>query len=56
LQEPICQFEFRNESGELITVADLAYEDRKIAIYCDGFAYHGNAEKLAGDSMKRNHL
>ncbi|MBI4663076.1 MAG: DUF559 domain-containing protein [Verrucomicrobia bacterium] len=56
LPDPICQREFRNEAGQLITVADFAYEDRKIAIYCDGFAYHGNAEKLAGDAMKRNHL
>jgi very-short-patch-repair endonuclease len=55
LPEPVKQREFR--SGEvLITVADFAYESEKIAIYCDGFAFHGTAEKLAADANKRNHL
>jgi hypothetical protein len=56
LPEPICQREFKGDAGQLITVADFVYEDLKIAIYCDGFAYHGTADKLAGDAMKRNHL
>jgi superfamily II DNA/RNA helicase/very-short-patch-repair endonuclease len=55
LPEPVKQHEFR--SGEvLITVADFAYELEKIAIYCDGFAFHGTPEKLAGDAQKRNYL
>src|SRR5262249_22386184 len=55
LPVPAKQREFR--SGDvLITVADFAYEDEKIAIYCDGFAFHGSAEKLAADAQKRNHL
>lgn len=53
---PTCQMEFRDRTGVLVTVADFVYEDRTIAIYCDGFAYHGTPEKLAGDAMKRNYL
>jgi very-short-patch-repair endonuclease len=30
--------------------------DEKIAIYCDGFAFHGKAETLAADAQKRNYL
>lgn len=55
LPEPVKQREF--SSGDvLITVADFAYETEKIAIYCDGFAFHGTAEKLAADANKRNYL
>lgn len=55
LPAPAKQREFR--SGDvLITVADFAYETEKIAIYCDGFAFHGTPEKLAADAHKRNHL
>ncbi|MBI5385591.1 MAG: DEAD/DEAH box helicase [Verrucomicrobia bacterium] len=55
LPEPTRQREFR--SGEvLITVADFAFENEKIAIYCDGFAYHSSPERLASDAQKRNHL
>jgi G:T-mismatch repair DNA endonuclease (very short patch repair protein) len=56
LPEPIAQHEIRGESGELLTIPDFAYPDRKIAIYCDGFAYHGNKETLESDSRKRNAL
>jgi len=56
LPEPIAQFEIRGESGELLTIPDFAYPDRKIAIYCDGFAYHGDKEALESDSRKRNTL
>jgi ATP-dependent helicase YprA (DUF1998 family) len=56
LPEPIAQHEIRGESGGLLTVLDFAYPDRKIAIYCDGFAYHGNKETLESDSRKRNTL
>jgi very-short-patch-repair endonuclease len=55
LPVPVKQREFR--SGDvLVTVADLAYEAEKIAIYCDGFAFHETPEKLAADAQKRNHL
>ena len=45
-----------NTDGTLITVADFAYEDAKIAIYCDGFAYHADKDKLASDAQKRNYV
>ena len=35
---------------------DFAYPDLHIAIYCDGFAYHGNVETLSADARKRNRL
>jgi very-short-patch-repair endonuclease len=55
LPAPVKQREFR--SGDvLITVADFAYEAEKIAIYCDGFAFHGMPENLAADAQKRNQL
>lgn len=56
LPRPICQREFRDSVGNLITIADFAYEDQRIAIYCDGYAFHGTADKLAGDAMKRNSI
>jgi ATP-dependent helicase YprA (DUF1998 family)/very-short-patch-repair endonuclease len=56
LPEPVAQFEIRTDSGGLLTIPDFAYPDRKIAIYCDGFAYHGNKEILESDARKRNAL
>jgi very-short-patch-repair endonuclease len=53
---PDAQYEIRNDSGALLTVPDFAYPDRKIVIYCDGFAYHGNIEALSHDARKRNAL
>ena len=44
------------KDGRILTVADFVYEDEKIAIYCDGFAYHGTKDKLASDAAKRNEL
>jgi ATP-dependent helicase YprA (DUF1998 family) len=56
LPEPIAQHSVRGDAGEVLTIPDFAYPDRKIAIYCDGFAYHGNKETLESDSRKRNTL
>lgn len=56
LPPPVAQFEFRNDDGTLLTIPDFAYPDRKIAIYCDGFAYHGDADTLGRDARKRNAL
>ncbi len=56
LSEPVPQYEVRDEGGGLITIPDFAYPDRRIAIYCDGFAYHGNRETLESDARKRNAL
>lgn len=39
-----------------MTVPDFAWEDAKLAVYCDGFGVHGNAEKLDLDAAKRNSL
>jgi len=55
LPEPAPQKKFEKD-GVTITIADFAYEEEKIAIYCDGFAYHAGKDKLASDAMKRNEL
>ncbi|HWR96936.1 MAG TPA: helicase-related protein [Candidatus Methanoperedens sp.] len=55
LPEPVAQREFK-DGPMLLTVADFAYEQEKIAIYCDGFAFHSSKEKLASDADKRNKL
>jgi len=53
---PAAQYEVRNADGSLLTVPDFAYPERKIAIYCDGFAFHGNVATLDEDARKRNRL
>ena len=55
LPPPTKQREFRS-NGRLVTVADFAYENEKIAIYCDAFAFHGDKDTLALDAQKRNEL
>ena len=52
---PTKQREFRS-GDRLVTIADFAYEDEKIAIYCDGFAFHSDKDTLALDAQKRNEL
>jgi type IV secretion system protein VirD4 len=44
------------DGGRLITVPDFAWEDAKLAVYCDGFATHGKVETLELDAGKRNLL
>ncbi|MBI4529878.1 MAG: DEAD/DEAH box helicase [Deltaproteobacteria bacterium] len=56
LPEPTPQYEITDENGRQLTIADFAYPDQRIAIYCDGFAYHGNRETLESDARKRNIL
>lgn len=56
LPPPRAQFEVRDDNGQLLTVPDFAYPERRIAIYCDGFAYHGNVDALSHDARKRNAL
>jgi DEAD/DEAH box helicase/Helicase conserved C-terminal domain/Domain of unknown function (DUF1998)/Protein of unknown function (DUF559) len=56
LPEPTPQFEIRKDDGSLLTIPDFAYPDRRIAIFCDGFAFHGNVETLSEDARKRNRL
>jgi len=50
------ELELRDDAGTLITVPDFAWEDTKIAVYCDGFAVHGNLPTLELDARKRNWL
>jgi len=42
--------------NDLLTVPDFAYPDAKIAIFCDGYAFHGDPNTLELDAKKRNHL
>jgi very-short-patch-repair endonuclease len=55
LPEPTKQKEIK-KGDILLTIPDFAYEAEKIAIFCDGFAYHGSKDMLASDSQKRNEL
>lgn len=56
LPEPLAQYSIFGDSGELLTIPDFAFLDRRIAVYCDGFAYHGDKETLESDARKRNAL
>lgn len=49
-------FEVRNDQGGLVTVPDFAWPDVHLAVYCDGFAVHGNIQTLEADAQKRNFL
>ncbi|ROR02912.1 DEAD/DEAH box helicase [Desulfosoma caldarium] len=53
---PEREHEVRDEQGRLVTVPDFAWPDVKLAVYCDGFAIHGNPETLELDARKRNFL
>lgn len=55
LPPPVPQYEIR-DGDRLITVPDFAYPDARIAVFCDGFAFHGNPETLELDAKKRNWL
>lgn len=44
------------QDGKLLTVADFAYSDKKIAIFCDGWRYHGEKGVVSSDAKKRNQL
>ncbi|MDH7513501.1 MAG: DEAD/DEAH box helicase [Clostridiales bacterium] len=50
------EFEIKDEEGRLVTVPDFAWPDARIAVFCDGFAVHGNRETLESDAQKRNYL
>ncbi len=49
-------YEVYSDEGVLITVPDFAWPDLKVAVFCDGYAYHGNPETLELDAKKRNFL
>jgi ATP-dependent helicase YprA (DUF1998 family)/RNA polymerase subunit RPABC4/transcription elongation factor Spt4 len=56
LPEPSRDLEIRTEDGVLVTVPDFAWSDVKVAVYCDGYAFHGDAATLELDAKKRNFL
>jgi len=49
-------FEIRDEAGVLVTVPDFAWPEARVAVYCDGYAYHGNRRALDLDARRRNWL
>jgi hypothetical protein len=55
LPDPAAQYEIR-DGERVVTVADFAYPAARIAVFCDGFAFHGNPETLELDARKRNWL
>ncbi len=48
--------EAHRQSGALVTVPDFAWPAVRLAVFCDGYQYHGSPETLALDAMKRNYL
>jgi hypothetical protein len=54
--EPDREHEVRTESGTLVTVPDFAWPDLKVAVYCDGYQFHGDRDTLELDAAKRNFL
>jgi very-short-patch-repair endonuclease len=55
LLRPTIQYEVK-DGERLVTVPDFAYPEFRIAVFCDGFAYHGNPDTLELDARKRNWL
>lgn len=56
LPAPERDYEVRDEQRRIVTVPDFAWPDVKLAVYCDGFAIHGNPTTLELDAKKRNFL
>jgi G:T-mismatch repair DNA endonuclease (very short patch repair protein) len=52
---PVMQYEVK-DGDRIVTVPDFAYPDARIAVFCDGFAFHGNQDTLELDARKRNWL
>ncbi|HNU82115.1 MAG TPA: DEAD/DEAH box helicase [Thermoanaerobaculia bacterium] len=55
LAPPLRDHEIR-DGERLVTVPDFAWPDLKLAVYCDGYAYHGDPASLELDARKRNWL
>ncbi len=53
---PVSQYKIRKATGEIVTIPDFAYPDARIAIFCDGYAFHSNPKTLDLDAKKRNWL
>jgi len=54
--EPEREHEMKTEAGVLVTVPDFAWPDARLAVYCDGYQYHGDRDTLELDALKRNFL
>lgn len=54
--EPVQQFEIRTDDGWFICRCDFAYPEIRLAIWIDGFAYHGQVEAFQTDRMQGNEL
>ncbi|MGQ0669707.1 MAG: Zn-binding domain-containing protein [Actinomycetota bacterium] len=54
--EPERELEVKTEAGVLVTVPDFAWPDRKVAVFCDGYQFHGDRDTLELDAAKRNFL
>lgn len=52
---PTPQVEVR-DGDRLVTIPDFVYMDKLIAIFCDGYEFHGAEDVLILDSKKRNYL
>ena len=55
LPEPVLQHELRHD-GRVLTIPDMAYPDRRIAVFCDSKAFHAEIGQLIDDARKRNIL
>jgi G:T-mismatch repair DNA endonuclease (very short patch repair protein) len=54
--EPERDHEIRSDTGALVTVPDFVWADARIAVYCDGYQFHGDRDTLELDATKRNYL
>lgn len=56
LREPTQQFEIRSDDGWFICRCDFAYVAARLAIFVDGFAYHGDQRAFQNDRRQGNQL
>jgi hypothetical protein len=56
LPSPERDHEIYSDSGALVTVPDFAWPEVRLAVFCDGYQYHGDRETLELDASKRNFL
>lgn len=56
LPEPERDYEITNDHGAVVTVPDFTWPAQKVAVFCDGYAFHGDPATLELDAKKRNSL
>lgn len=56
LPEPVQQLEIRTEDGWFVCRSDFAYIPQRLAIFVDGFEYHGHQRAFQVDRMQGNQL